>query len=238
MLTGNKDVDMKILNELEDIDLVNACRVNKQADEICNNQVFWMNRVFQRFSYVPGDVLRKYKGNRSWSEYYIKDLIKVKDDLFRATIQWRPDHIYIAIANGADINIEYGYPLSIAAGNDQLYLVEYMLNNGANFYTNDGSPLTTAADNGHLNIVKYLIENIPAAKQMTRNIGSTPLYIAAHSGHLDIVKYLIENFPESMNFAKKFLPELQDSPEVYNYIYNLVYDRKFPVGLSPEFDRK
>jgi len=41
MLTGNKDVDRKILNELEDKDLVNVCQTNKQANLLCNDQVFW-----------------------------------------------------------------------------------------------------------------------------------------------------------------------------------------------------
>ena len=77
MLTGNKDVDRKILNELEDKDLVNLCQVNKKAKSLCNDQVFWMNRVFQRFGYVGGDILRKFKKNRSWSEYYIQDLRKI-----------------------------------------------------------------------------------------------------------------------------------------------------------------
>ena len=60
MLTGNKDVDRKILNELEDKDLVNVCQANKQANSLCNDQVFWMNRVFDRFGYVGGDLLRKF----------------------------------------------------------------------------------------------------------------------------------------------------------------------------------
>ena len=71
MLTGNKDVDRTILNKLSDEDLVNVCKSSKQANSLCNDQVFWMNRVFQRYSYVPGDTLRKYKGDQSWSEYYI-----------------------------------------------------------------------------------------------------------------------------------------------------------------------
>ena len=79
MLTGIKDVDRKILNELEDKDLVKACQVSKQADDICNDQTFQMNRVFNRFGYVGGDILRKNKGDRSWSEYYIQDLRKIQD---------------------------------------------------------------------------------------------------------------------------------------------------------------
>ena len=77
MLTGNKNIDRKILNELEDVDLVNFCQVNKQANSIYNDQVFWMNRTFHMFGYVGGNILRKYKRNKSWSEYYI-DIIKYK----------------------------------------------------------------------------------------------------------------------------------------------------------------
>ena len=55
MLTGNKNIDIKILNELEDVDLVKFCQVNKQVNSICNDQVFWMNRVFNRFGYVSGN---------------------------------------------------------------------------------------------------------------------------------------------------------------------------------------
>lgn len=34
MLTGIKDVDRKILNELEDEDLVKACQINKEANTL------------------------------------------------------------------------------------------------------------------------------------------------------------------------------------------------------------
>ena len=104
MLTGNKDVDRKILNELEDVDLMKACQVYKHAHSICKDQVFWMNRVFQRYNYVPSDVLRKYKGERSWSDYYIHDLRKInKNSLIDGSENGRLDHVIIALKNGANI---------------------------------------------------------------------------------------------------------------------------------------
>ncbi len=105
MLTGNKDVDRKILNELEDKDLVNLCQTNKKAHTLCNDQVFWMNRVFQKFGYVGGDVLRTNKGtDRSWSEYYIQDLRKINKDnadkyLMSGSKNNRLDHVIIALNN-------------------------------------------------------------------------------------------------------------------------------------------
>ena len=53
MLSGIKDVDMIILNKLEDVDLIQACQVNKKADEICNDQAFWLNRILTKFPSQP-----------------------------------------------------------------------------------------------------------------------------------------------------------------------------------------
>ena len=83
MLTGIKDVDYKILNELDDKDLVKYCQTNKEANKICNDQTFWMRRVLKKISYIDIEILRKYKGERSWSEYYIEDLRKINPSKYR-----------------------------------------------------------------------------------------------------------------------------------------------------------
>ena len=71
-----------------------------------------MNRVFDRFGYVGGDVLRKYKGDRSWSEYYIQDLRKIKDNSDKYLIDEvknkRFGQVIIALKNGADVHFEMG----------------------------------------------------------------------------------------------------------------------------------
>ena len=144
MLTGNKNIDIKILNELEDVDLVKFCQVNKQANSICKDQVFWMNRVFNRFGYVGGNILRKYKGNKSWSKYYI-DLIKYKRDnkkyvneyLMEGSENGRLDQVIIALKNGADIHADNDDALRWASKNGHLEVVKYLVENGANIHTNE-----------------------------------------------------------------------------------------------------
>lgn len=44
ILTGNKDVDYKILNNLNVIDLSKLCRINTYTQELCNNKIFWTNK--------------------------------------------------------------------------------------------------------------------------------------------------------------------------------------------------
>ena len=131
MLTGNKDVDRKILNKLEDNDLVKVCQVNKQANTLCNDQVFWMNRVFNRFGYVPGDILRKYKGDRSWSEYYIQDLRKINPSNAQGYLQvgaehGRLDQVIIALKIGGNIRSDYDYALRTAKKKEYLDIVKYL----------------------------------------------------------------------------------------------------------------
>ena len=81
LLTGRKEINMKILSQLDDKDLVNFCKVNTKANEICRDQVFWMNRVFSRFPQVNRDRLRNNKGDRSWSDYYIYYLRKLNNKM-------------------------------------------------------------------------------------------------------------------------------------------------------------
>ncbi len=165
-LTGNKDVDRKILNELEDKDLVKFCTVDKKANSLCNDQVFWMNRVFLKFGYVGGNILRKHKKNRSWSEYYIQDLRKI---------------------NSSNAN----YYLETGSGNGKFDHVIISLNIGANIHTNNEAALRMASYNGHIEVVKYLVELKPDGADI-HALGDQALRLASENGHIKVVKYLVD----------------------------------------------
>ncbi len=185
MLTGNKDVDRKILNELDDKDLVKACQVNKQADSICNDQVFWMNRVFDRFGYVGGDVLRKYKGHRSWSEYYIQDLRKINNkDLSDASSDGRLDHVIIALKKGADIHAHMDHALRAAVASNKLNILKFLVEQGADIHASDDKALINAAVGGYLEIFKYLLS------KGNFNYDNSSLKLVRMIGHPNIKKYL------------------------------------------------
>lgn len=51
-LTGNKDVDVLILNQLEDHELGAICQVNKYINSLCNDENFWLNRIINRINYA------------------------------------------------------------------------------------------------------------------------------------------------------------------------------------------
>jgi hypothetical protein len=71
--TNIKDVDLKILSELDDKSLFRACRTNKYLFRICNAEPnFWRNRYIAKY----GEMATKYKPeDRSWKNHYMQTVI-------------------------------------------------------------------------------------------------------------------------------------------------------------------
>ena len=46
-LTGNKDIDFVILNQLSDYELTQVCQVNKYVNALCQDKFLWINRLMQ-----------------------------------------------------------------------------------------------------------------------------------------------------------------------------------------------
>ncbi len=192
MLTGNKDVDRKILNNLEDKDLVNLCQTNKKANSLCNDQVFWMNRVFQKFGYVGGEILRQNKKDRTWSEYYIKDLRKInstnaQEYLHVGSLNGRLDKVIIALKNDADIHAVSDWALRLASEKGHLEVVKYLVSQGADIHALYDWALRLASEKGQLEVVKYLV-----SQGAYIHVGDDyALRLASRYGNLEVVKYLV-----------------------------------------------
>lgn len=89
--TGIKDLDLKILMEIDDKDLIKACATNKELYRICNvDQGFWRNRYVKQY----GEKAAMYKpADRSWKNHYMQtyiDLHKFTNPIdFLSYIAWR-----------------------------------------------------------------------------------------------------------------------------------------------------
>ena len=64
-LSGNKETDMLILQQLSDYDLSKVCQVNKYVNSLCNADRFWMNRILN----IKGNVAGK-KEDENYKEFY------------------------------------------------------------------------------------------------------------------------------------------------------------------------
>ena len=69
VLTGNKNLDLKVLSNLDDRSLLNVCVVNRYANQLCKDENFWRKRFVTKF----GEEAAKYKPeNRTWRNHYLK----------------------------------------------------------------------------------------------------------------------------------------------------------------------
>ena len=65
-IVGIEDVDLLILAKLNDKDLLSFCSVDKYANDLCKNEIFWKRRVFEKL----GDIKKDEK--RTWRDLYLK----------------------------------------------------------------------------------------------------------------------------------------------------------------------
>ena len=85
--TGMRDIDIDILNKLDDKKLIEMCEMDQYLYSICNDQVFWQRRVISTYGkYLTLDEMKKGKGDRNWSDYYIEiyKLLKSKNPEYEA----------------------------------------------------------------------------------------------------------------------------------------------------------
>jgi hypothetical protein len=74
--TGQKDVDVKILNLLEDKDLISLCETNKYVNSICNNDTFWRDRIVNKYGKEALIKLKETNGITSYKEFYTSGKVK------------------------------------------------------------------------------------------------------------------------------------------------------------------
>jgi hypothetical protein len=76
-LTGDKNLDFNILNELTDKDLTIVCQVNSYVRSLCNNNTFWMKRLYGKYKLNPKDAIeiKNYlsfsTSEVGWKDFYL-----------------------------------------------------------------------------------------------------------------------------------------------------------------------
>lgn len=83
-LTGVKDVDYLVMEQLDDRSLINLCLTDRYTAGLCSNDTFWKKRTISKFLDV------KKPENSSWRNYYL----------------FRLSHEIISIEIAEGINVE------------------------------------------------------------------------------------------------------------------------------------
>ena len=99
-LTGNKDADFLILNQLDDASLLSFCMTSKYGRNLCQDETFWRNRFFKTFG------RHKKSPDKTWKNFYLK-LVYLND-------KYTPEKAFYeaAVSRDKDI-IDLGFDWSI-----------------------------------------------------------------------------------------------------------------------------
>ena len=131
-LSQIKDVDQKILSELDDKSLLEFCKTNRYGSELCKDEKFWKNRFIYKFGRFDKNP------DRSWKDFYLKvvyytDKYKNKA-LYHASLKGMKnfDIVKFLLIRGYDKNDG----LIGAARGGHKNLVEYFVYRGANDFIN------------------------------------------------------------------------------------------------------
>ena len=193
MKTLPADVSRLIYLYLDDVELAEACMVDKSfSDKVCNS-TFWINRIIERFPVLNITVINIYKkGNTYWAYYY--NLVKAIQDeplydvLIDSAKAGMNDLILIALNRGADIHAQYDLALGGASQNGHTDTVRLLLNKDANIHAQDDYALRLASLYGHADTVSLLLDN--DADIHARDDGA--LIWASQNGHADTVRILLD----------------------------------------------
>ena len=184
-LTTNLDINMKILNLLSDKDLPNLCLVSNKANHICSCDDFWQRRVFTKFPYLDHKTVQNNKKYKTWVQYYVSDLSKVKYlSISQYVIKRRLDLVMVA-TNQIQSGFNLTHSLVTACEHGYIEIVIYLIDQGADIYSNN--IFMWIIRHGHLDVIKYLIRK--GSKINGQDVSL--LMVASRHGHIDIVKYLI-----------------------------------------------
>lgn len=75
-IVGIKDVDLKILMEMDDRELLSICASqNKYIYRICKNELFWEQRYLKRFASINKEAANHKPINRRWKRHYLQTVI-------------------------------------------------------------------------------------------------------------------------------------------------------------------
>lgn len=207
-LTGNKDVDLKIMDYLNDEDLLNVSLINKRSAHLCNDENFWRNRYFRNYGFVHsrgaeemiiGEKISFKNPDRSWKEYYL--LVMHYDSKYypRMALKLVAEKGYLDLVKffleylkdecGDLEDLEFSDIIFDAAKNNHKDVLQYIYEKYWHGDLEFG--LFGTAFGGHRDLLEYFIRKLQEQDNINVNDLDTALMKAAEGNHKEIIQRLI-----------------------------------------------
>lgn len=92
MFSASKDTDFLIMEKMDDVSLLNFCKLNHHTIKLCDNDLFWEKRTKRNFE----KLYRTKTQGESWKEFYLNILYyiyKLQED-FKYEYDYEDDDDY------------------------------------------------------------------------------------------------------------------------------------------------
>ncbi len=235
-LTENKDVDRKILDELNDADFIKMCVVNKHYYEnICNEEYFRI-RTYNKY---PETIPYKSE-NTSWKDYFLSIVnhIYLLQKDYKTTYQAKyknPKLLYnfkkYSLSKSGLQKMQRD-ALFYAITYSDLEFVKYIIENGfldMKYIDEDIEVLTMM---GNIEIFKYVINYLSRIypKETINGIVEHSITRAIQRNNASFLKYVLENF--NIDMITKNTALIKATRENKFEIITILIDN----GADPNYD--
>lgn len=203
--TGNKDIDRKILIELDDEGLFKFCSKfnskdaiefkNKYFNRLCKDENLWRKKIYNKFGNVDKNK------DRTWKDFYLKSIYYIDKYkipymiLEKITEKGMKNIDLIQLFIKLDKTESWDRFMYGAAKGGHKDLVEFFINKGAD---NWSYGLSGATQSGNLDLVDFFVKKGANDKIVDFNEG---LYIAAKNGDEKMVNYFIKKGADDIQFG-------------------------------------
>ena len=147
--------------------LLNLCKTSKHINSLLCRDNIWLYNIKKYFPTLNINIMNLYRNDRSWKQYYIKDLYKIihrskwihaLDILLTvASVDGRLDLIIAALDLGANVDTNNNICVRFASNNGHLEVVKLLIDYGADIHVDDNRAVRYALYTGKLDVVDYLV---------------------------------------------------------------------------------
>ncbi len=182
-LTGVEPVDINILAQMDDDDLISACKIDRYTNQLCQKDALWKQKILMRY---PRAEDFKDNTTNTWKDYYYR-LTWI--DLDQDGVNEAAINGYLDILSWIESLPDKIYPdqngLKFSAENGHVKVLQWLADR--RIHTTNNHPLRLAASSGKLEVLQWYVSlSPPHQKYPDQQVIAT----AAANANLNVLKWI------------------------------------------------
>ena len=219
-LTGVELVDINILAQMDDDDLISACKIDRYTNQLCQKDALWKQKISMKY---PGAIDFKDNTTNTWKDYYFR-LTWI--DLDQEGVNEAAINGYLDILSWIESLPDKIYPdqrgLTLSAENGHVKVLQWLADR--NIHTTNNHPLKGSAMTGKIKVLKWYVSlSPPHQKYPDRSVFDDSMRL----GSVNILKWIItlppphNIYPDQNGVDEALFNRAIGSSEALEWVSNL-----------------